>query len=350
MEGGATAGENPNGAAGALRRALLIALVAVLLGLAPFVSGLVSALILATIARTPYTALARMCPRRVAAFIVVLGALALLLLPGAWLVSTIIDEATAAMRTWNPDAALGWLSHTPLGELDLGKEIASVGSAALGWLSGRAAALVGGATHTVLNVVIALFGLYYFLIDGPAAWKHLNRVVHAPEKTADLLASRFVHVTEALLLGTALTAALQGALVGVAFGLLGLRAAVLWGFVTACAAILPLLGSALVWGPGVVALFFDHRPTAAALLAGFGIVVVSNIDNIVRLAVYRRVSGIHPMLTLVGGFAGVRLFGIAGAFIGPLVLSYIIELIGVYEGATRTVAVAASQPPPSRTS
>jgi predicted PurR-regulated permease PerM len=42
--------------------------------------------------------------------------------------------------------------------------------------------------------------------------------------------------------------------------------------------------------------------------------------------VYRRVSQIHPMVTLVGAFAGVRAFGITGVLIGPLVLSYMIEL------------------------
>jgi predicted PurR-regulated permease PerM len=97
--------------------------------------------------------------------------------------------------------------------------------------------------------------------------------------------------------------------------------------------VLPLLGSALVWLPGVAILLIQHRIGAAIVLGILGGALASNIDNVVRLFVYRRVSGIHPMLTLVGAFAGVRLFGVVGAFLGPLILSYVFELIEVYEDA-----------------
>ena len=226
-----------------------------------------------------------------------------------------------------------------LAKPDLGREIASVGSTLLGWLSGHAAAVISGATHTILNVVVALFGLYYLLLDGPGIWKRVKRLVPASDSIMDLLVSRFEEVTAALLLGTGLTASLQGFLVGIAFALLGLQPAALWGFFTACVAVLPVLGSALVWAPGAVVLFLNHRPVAAIVLAVVGVIAVSNLDNVVRLVVYRRVSGIHPMLTLVGAFAGVRMFGIVGAFVGPLMLSYFIELIGVYEDATRIVGI-----------
>jgi predicted PurR-regulated permease PerM len=126
---------------------------------------------------------------------------------------------------------------------------------------------------------------------------------------------------------------LQGTIVGIAFALIGFHPAAVWGFVTACVSVLPLLGSALVWLPGVAILLIQHRVGAAIILGILGGGLASNIDNVVRLLVYRRVSGIHPMLTLVGAFAGVRLFGVVGAFLGPLILSYVFELIAVYEDA-----------------
>jgi len=340
--------EANHGAVVALRKVLLVVLAAVTIGLLPFLSGLIGALILATLVRAPFTRLAHILPRRVAALTVAIGMLILLLIPGTWLVSTIVDEAGAVVRHWDPDAAIVWLSHVRLGQLDLGREIASVGSALLGWISEHAAGVVTGATHTILNIVIAMFGLYYLLLDGPALWTRVKRLVPASERIMDLLAGRFEEVTNALLLGTALTAGLQGALVGITFAAFGLQPAALWGFVTACVAILPILGSALVWAPGAIVLFLDHRPAAAVVVASVGAVAVSNLDNLVRLVVFRRVSGIHPMLTLVGAFAGLRLFGIIGAFLGPLVLSYFIELIGVYEETTSIVAVVTPQPTTAR--
>jgi predicted PurR-regulated permease PerM len=95
--------------------------------------------------------------------------------------------------------------------------------------------------------------------------------------------------------------------------------------------VLPVLGSALVWGPATVFLLLQQRVGAAIMVAVAGGLVASNVDNVVRLVVYRRVSGIHPMLTLVGAFAGVRAFGLVGVFVGPLMLSYFMELLALRE-------------------
>jgi len=327
------------------RRLLVAMAIAVLIGVTPFLSGLVGSLILCAITRPSYARLARLIPPRIAAMGVTIGVFLLLLLPGWWLVTTIVGEGRDAVAGWRPNDALTWLSHTPFGGPDVAKELAAAGTTVIAWLSSRAFALVGGVTSTVLNVVIALFGLYYLLLDADQLWVRAKRFLPVSERIADLLATRFSDVTTALLLGTVLTAALQGTLVGVGFSLVGLRPAVLWGFVTACVSVLPLFGSALVWAPGVGILLLNHRPGAALFLLVLGGGIASNLDNLIRPLVYRRVSGIHPLVTLLGAFAGVRLFGLIGAFIGPLVLSYFIELLGIYESATFAVVAGDTRTP-----
>ena len=325
---------DPDHPARLIRRILLALAAAAFLAVVPFLAGLVGALILFVLARPVHKRLARHAPPRASAFILAFGALGLLLLPGAWLLGTIVAEATAALRSLQADGPVLRTIPTPIGPVDVGNVVADAGSTLLAWMTGRAVALFGGATTTILNVLIALFGLYYLLIDGGRLWHRVMRLLPGSERTGRAIADRFQSVTEALLLGTAMTALLQGTVVGVAFAIIGFRAPVLWGFVTACASVLPLLGSALVWLPGVGVLLLAHRPIAAIVLAVIGITVASNIDNVARLVVFRRVSGIHPMLTLVGAFAGIRAVGVIGAFLGPLVLSFIMELMRTYEELT----------------
>jgi len=316
-----------------LRLPLVVIAAGVLIAIFPFLSGLVGALILFAVTRRLHYRLAALLPPRVSAFIIAISTLAVLLVPGAWLVSTIVSEASIALRGLTADDLTRWAASTPLGGSDISKEIAAAATSIVGWLSGRAVQFVGGLTTTILNALLALLGLYYLLLDAPSLWARVKRVLSVPEEIADLLVARFAAVTDALLLGTMLTCVLQGTIVGIAFALVGLHPAVLWGFVTACAAVLPILGSGFVWLPGIIVLLATHRFGAAALLALLGGGLASNIDNVVRLTVYRRVSGIHPMLTLVGAIAGVRTFGLVGAFIGPLVLSCFVELISVYDEA-----------------
>jgi predicted PurR-regulated permease PerM len=336
--------ESPASGALALRRLLLAVAAAVLLGLTPFLSGLVGALMLYVMTRHLHERFERVVPSRVSAFTIVMCVVLLLLMPGAWLVSTIISEGSDFLRTWRPETTTAWLARTPLGAYDLSGEIANVVRSMATQIPHRAVVLVGSLTSTVLNVVVALFGLYYLLLGGNGLWRRIVPLIHGSERITDLLATRFATVTEALLLGTALAAVLQGAVVGLGFAIVGLHPPVLWGFITACVSILPLFGSALVWLPGVAVLLLDHRPGAALFLALLGGGLASNIDNIARLVVYRRVSGIHPMITLVGAFAGLRIFGVVGVFIGPLVISYFFELLAVYEETASDSA--ANQPDP----
>ena len=314
-----------------IRRILLALFAATVLAVVPFFSGLVGAVILFVLARPVHERLRRRVPRRVSAFILTMAALGLLLVPGAWLVGTIVAEATSALGSLQAGGVLMRTVQTPIGPIDLSAAVANAGSTMLGWLSGRAVALFGGATATILNILIALLGLYYLLIEGGALWRRVTRLLPGGERTGKVIADRFQSVTEALLLGTGLTALLQGTVVGVAFAVLGFQAPVLWGFVTACLSVLPVLGSALVWLPGVGILLVAHRTGSAIVLAVVGAGVAANIDNVARLVVFRRVSGIHPMLTLVGAFAGVRVFGAIGVFLGPLVLSFMMELLRSYE-------------------
>ena len=94
--------------------------------------------------------------------------------------------------------------------------------------------------------------------------------------------------------------------------------------------IFPVLGSGLIWAPGAIILAVQRDwPRAIGLLL-FGLIVVGNVDNIIRPAVFRRWAQIHPLITLIGAFAGVRFFGILGLLIGPLALSYCYELLQMY--------------------
>jgi predicted PurR-regulated permease PerM len=94
--------------------------------------------------------------------------------------------------------------------------------------------------------------------------------------------------------------------------------------------VLPVLGSGLVWLPATLILVARGRYGGALVLLVIGAGIASNIDNIVRPLIYKRVSNIHPMITLVGAFAGVRYFGLLGILLGPLAIAYLFELLQAY--------------------
>ena len=190
--------------------------------------------------------------------------------------------------------------------------------------------LVGSATSMILNLMIAFFGFYYMLRSDATTWDRVRSFIPFSRETADALRDRFFSVTEATLLGTTLIAVIQGSLIGIGFWVVGLPNPFFWGTVAAIASILPVLGTALVWLPATLVLLVQNRFGAAVTLLIIGGGVASSIDNIIRPLVYRRVSDIHPMITLVGAFAGVKYFGLLGVLLGPLGIAYLFELLHFY--------------------
>ena len=309
-------------------RIVTIVLVAgVALLLLPYVTGLIGAAVLYVVARP---VMARLDPRvahKPVAFTIVLALFVIIVLPSAWIFAELLAQLPDAARSIQDSTAVARLMTIQLGDVEVGAILRSASTEIISWSSRQTMTAIGEVVSATLNLVVALFGAYYLLVSADRLWERTISALPFANTTSEALRARFHRTTEAMLLGVVLTGVAQGTIVGVLFWIMKLPHPLLWGGITAFASVLPMFGSAIVWLPASLVLLAQGRYMAAAILAGTGALIVSNIDNALRVIVYRRVSQIHPMVTLVGAFAGVRSFGIAGVLIGPLVLSYMIELL-----------------------
>jgi predicted PurR-regulated permease PerM len=314
------------------RAQLVVAALGAAIGFAvlPLAVGLLGAIVIYVAAAPAYHWLARRVPARVSALLVVVVAATLIILPLGWLITVAIAQAPSAIRQVQHSEVIAQIAALRIGSIDVGAQLVEAGGGLAAWASAQAFRAVGSVVRATVNMVVALFGLYFLLLAGPATWASVSSYLPFSDAGVRLLAERFREVTEATLLGTAMTAALQGTVVALGFVVTGLPDAWFWGVVTGAVSILPLLGSALVWGSGAAALALQGRYDAAVGLAAIGFIVASNIDNVTRPLVNQRLSHLHPMTTLVGAFAGVGVLGLPGILFGPLAISYFFELVRLY--------------------
>lgn len=318
---------------GARRRRLLIVglALAILWACIPFLPGLLGAGVLAVLATPAHRVLERRVGRRTSAMLLTLLALLLIATPALLLVAAAIQQAPGALQRVLSSGAYARLATLHVGPFDVGAEITGVARTALAWGSARAVAAAGDVTDAVLNLLIGLVGFYYLLPAGPALWLRVQRMIPDAGYETAHVSRQFASITRAALLSITATALSQGATVGLAFVLVGLPNPLFWAVITGMVSILPVLGSALVWLPGVVVLFLDGRMGAAITLGFIGVVICSNVDNVIRPFIFRRVSGVHPMVSLLGAFAGVKAIGIIGVLIGPLALTFFLEFLALHE-------------------
>jgi predicted PurR-regulated permease PerM len=297
----------------------------------PYATGVIGIPVLAVLFAPLHGWLVKQgAPSAFAALVVTILGAVLLVVPGILLAGMLINEAQTVTQDVLKSPILERFQSLQFRGIPIGPRLAEAGSRLVSTIGATAFGLVGTATRLTLNLTIAFFGLYYVLKHPRDVWFDARPYIPFSPANTQKLGKRFKDVTVSTVVGTGVTAATQGVLLGLAFGVLGLPNALFWGVVTMALAILPVVGSGLVWGPAAIILMMQGRVVPGVLLIVWGAIIVGGVDNVIRPLIYRRFSAIHPLITLIGAIAGVSYFGLLGLLIGPLALSYFFELIRMY--------------------
>lgn len=314
--------------AGILVAALGLALIVALF---PFMPGLLGAPILAVMFAPIYRRLVKSARPGAAAALTIATAIGLVLVPTLAIGTVLAREVPKVVTSSDLSGLQARLSSLEIGGMDVGSTIVEISKSIETWGSRQVMVIAGSATRAAMNLIIAFFGLYYLLVSGEQAWRSLSAYSPFSRATTERLRLKFRSVTKATLLGIGLGSLVQAIVVGTGFAITGLPNPVLWGAVTGIVSVLPIIGASVVWVSGTIALFVAHRFGPALVLLFIGGVISAHVDNFIRPIVAHRVSRIHPIVTLVGAFAGIRYIGIPGVLLGPLALAYFFELLRAFE-------------------
>jgi predicted PurR-regulated permease PerM len=194
----------------------------------------------------------------------------------------------------------------------------------------RAASLGGGfflgALGSLLGFAIMLFLLFFFLRDGDVMLSRARRLIPLDEARKERLFRQLSGVTRAIVIGTSVTAVLQGILIGIGFTIAGLPSPVVFGVLAALLSMLPVGGAAFVWSPAVIWLFIDGRWGYGIFMLAWGI-LLSGLDNILRPMLISGRARISALAVFIGVLGGIPAFGAIGIIAGPIALSLVLALI-----------------------
>jgi predicted PurR-regulated permease PerM len=208
-------------------------------------------------------------------------------------------------------------------------------------LSGSLAAgtvgVVGGVVATIAQLFLVLFTLFYLLRDQDSIVRATYDLVPLEESQLTLVLNRTREVISASVSGKVLISALQGSLGCFIFWALGLPSAVLWGVVMFLLSMIPMAGSFLVWGPASLYLLATGAWGKGVTLILFGVLVIGTIDNVLGPKLVGKRVAMHELLIFFAVLGGIRLFGVLGLILGPVVVSVTLALIGILREVNRPV-------------
>lgn len=191
------------------------------------------------------------------------------------------------------------------------------------------AKLAGQAGFTILTVVIALLTMFFMLRDAERLRKPACELIPLPAEKTNEVFQRVGETIHAVFVGTVLVALIQGAIMGLTFLIAGVPSSLLLGVACAVMAIIPLLGTPVIYIPVALLCFSQGKTVEGAVILAVGFLIVSQIDNILKPFLIGGRTNLHPLAIFFSILGGVLLIGPIGVMAGPMLLTILLALIEV---------------------
>ncbi len=319
--------------------------------LQPFLAALIWAAVLATVFYPSFNALAQRLKRpKLASVLTCLLLTVVLVLPVIILLMLLAGESVEAFRyiqaklksgeiqgfeSLRQSAPYVWLQGKlavlGLPEPDLREVAVKAVQSISQFLVRHSSSVFSGFAQFAFNFVVMLFGVYYMLLNGPRLLAGLRGLSPLRREYEDRLIGKLSEITRATFEGSLVTSVLQGTAGGLVFLFFGLASPLLWGAVMAFLSLVPVVGTALVWGPVVIYYFLTGQVVRGLLLFVLCAGAVGSIDNLVKPLLIRRGAEVPTAWVFVGVLGGVSVFGFLGLVLGPLMIAILFTLIEIYK-------------------
>ena len=184
-----------------------------------------------------------------------------------------------------------------------------------------------------------LYAMFYFLKEGPALLDALEHYALSLAGVQKRVFQRAVVVTRATVKGTLVIGIVQGILGGLGFWMFGVGGAAFWGAVMVIASMLPVVGTSLIWIPGIIFLLATGETNAAIGLAIWSSVIVANVDHVLRPILVGNDTEMPDLLVLISTFGGLGMFGAAGLIVGPVLAAVTMTLFDISHETLRDPAI-----------
>lgn len=203
-------------------------------------------------------------------------------------------------------------------------------SAAGQFAAAQAGAATKGLIQVVAHFILLLFFLFFFFRDGHRIARFLYEITPLEELNKRAVFDQINETLSAVLRGQIVTSIVQAILLAFTFLFLGLPLPFLFGLLAFLASLVPVIGASSVWVPWVVYLFFQGDVTRAVILLLLGAFVISLVDNILKPWLIGEKTKLPYLLLFLGILGGMKMYGLIGVFLAPVVLSLFFVLVRIY--------------------
>ncbi len=318
--------------------------------LLPFYGAVLWAVILAIVFNPLHRRLVRSLGgrRNLASALSVIACICIVVIPGTLILASLAREATGfynrignqefdlpaiveQVRDALPSYVVEALASLGLGDFEqIQARLTSFLAQAAQVIGTRVVSIGQGTAQLFISLGVMLYVLFFLFRDGAEVAATIRRASPLSNPHTDYILGKFATVVKATVKGNVIIAVIQGAIGGIAFWLLGIEAALLWGVLMAALSLLPAVGAFLVWAPVAIYLLLSGEYVSGTILLLVGVFVISLIDNLLRPPLVGKGTRLPDYVVLVSTLGGLSLFGMNGFVVGPLIAALFIAVWSLF--------------------
>jgi predicted PurR-regulated permease PerM len=319
---------------------IVLALYASFLTLRPFLAPITWAATLSIVAYPLFHALERWrIPHSLRATLVTTLVAATVIVPSVWVLHALVFAAISGIDALVPNPFQHLAERILQSSPDLSETVYSfqailqssgIAERSTKLMTELTESFVGASIRGVAQSCLMIFIIFFLLRDGPFFVRGIERLI--PLSTADtsMLLGRVTDTIHATLLGMIAVAILQGMLGAILLWWLNIPGVVVWGAIMALLALVPYLGTFVVWIPIAVSLAMQGEWINTVVTIIWGGVVIALSDNILYPYIVGQRLHYHTLLVFFFLLGGVITFGAAGAILGPVILAVTERLLWIW--------------------
>ena len=186
-----------------------------------------------------------------------------------------------------------------------------------------ASGLATGVPSLVLSMLAMIFSTFFLVSDYERITSFTS--AHTPQLVKNILQKIRIYLTDTLFVvirSYALIMLLTFTELSILFSVFGIESPVLKASLIAVLDIMPILGTGGIMIPwAIISLVLGYTKLGIELFIIYGIVTV--VRNYVEPKIVGAQLGLHPIITLVAMFMGLRIFGFWGLFGLPVAISFL---------------------------
>lgn len=286
--------------------------------------------------------------RNTAAALSVLACVCIVVIPGSMVLISLAQEATGLYtrlsareldlgtqidNLWNllPHSVLHLFSAMDLNSAtQFQARLTSFALQASQTIASSALSIGHNTAQFVISLGVMLYLLFFLFRDGVVLTSLIRKASPLSASHTEHILDKFKSVIRATVKGNVIIAAIQGAIGGVTFWMLGLEPALLWAVLMGVLSLLPLVGAGLIWMPAAGYLLLSGQFVKGAILLAIGMLIMSMIDNLLRPPLVGKGTLLPDYAVLISTIGGLSLIGISGFVVGPLIAALFVAVWSLF--------------------